>query len=87
MAFQNATRSVQATKKVKNKLNVNPSTANEPVTFTSTDSDGTYITLATTTNPYEVEVTGVSQTDSPIVVTATGSISGVTTQFSVSVTA
>lgn len=88
MSFEHSTRSVQATKKVKNKLVLNPGTANEPVTYTSTDSDGTYITIAPVTNkPYEVEVTGVSATDSPIVVTATGNISGVTTQFSVSVTA
>lgn len=88
MSFEHSTRSVQATKKVKNKLVLNPGTANEPVTYTSTDSDGTYITIAPVTNkPYEVEVTGVSSTDSPIVVTATGNISGVTTQFSVSVTA
>lgn len=88
MSFEHSTRSVQATKKVKNKLVLNPGTANEPVTYTSTDSDGTYITIAPVTNkPYEVEVTGVSATDSPIVVTATGNISGVTAQFSVSVTA
>lgn len=88
MSFEHSTRSVQATKKVKNKLVLNPGTANEPVTYTSTDSGGTYITIAPVTNkPYEVEVTGVLATDSPIVVTATGNISGVTTQFSVSVTA
>lgn len=86
MSFQYQTRSVQATKKVKNKLIVNPTTANEPVTFTSTDSDGTYITLSQT-NPYEVEVTGVSETSEAIIVTATGSTSGKTTSFSVSVTA
>lgn len=87
MSFQYQTRSVQATKKVKNKLIVNPTTANEPVTFTSTDSDGTYITLATTSNPYEVEVTGVSETSEAVIVTATGTTSGKTTSFSVSVTA
>lgn len=87
MSFKYATRSVQATKKVKNSLTVTPATANEPVTFTSTDSDGTYITLATTSNPYEVEVTGVSATDSAVTVTATGTISGKTAEFSVSVTA
>lgn len=86
MSFQYQTRSVQATKKVKNKLIVNPTTANEPVTFTSTDSDGTYITLSQT-NPYEVEVTGISETSEAIIVTATGSTSGKTTSFSVSVTA
>lgn len=86
MSFQYQTRSVQATKKVKNKLIVNPTTANEPVTFTSTDSDGTYITLSQT-NPYEVEVTGVSETSEAIIVTATGTTSGKTTSFSVSVTA
>lgn len=86
MSFQYQTRSVQATKKVKNKLIVNPTTANEPVTFTSTDSDGTYITLSQT-NPYEVEVTGVSETSEAVIVTATGSTSGKTTSFSVSVTA
>lgn len=86
MAFKYATRTVQATKKVKNSLTVTPATANEPVTFSSTDSDGTYITLSTTSNPYEVEVTGVSATDSPVTVTATGTISGKTTEFSVSVT-
>lgn len=87
MAFKYATRTVQASKKVKNSLTVTPATANEPVTFSSTDSDGTYITLASTTNPYEVEVTGVSATDSAITVTATGTISGKTAEFSVSVTA
>ena len=87
MSFKYATRTVQATKKVKNSLTVTPATANEPVTFTSTDSDGTYITLATTSNPYEVEVTGVSATDSAVTVTATGTISGKTAEFSVSVTA
>lgn len=87
MAFKYATRTVQATKKVKNSLTVTPATANEPVTFSSTDGDGTYITLATTSNPYEVEVTGVSQTASAITVTATGTISGKTAEFSVSVTA
>lgn len=87
MSFKYATRTVQATKKVKNSLTVTPATANEPVTFSSTDSDGTYITLATTSNPYEVEVTGVSATDSAITVTATGTISGKTAEFSVSVTA
>lgn len=86
MSFQYQTRSVQATKKVKNKLIVNPTTANEPVTFTSTDSDGTYITLSQT-NPYEVEVTGVSETSEAVIVTATGTTSGKTTSFSVSVTA
>lgn len=87
MAFKYATRTVQATKKVKNSLTVTPSTANEPVTFSSSDSNGTYITLATTSNPYEVEVTGVSATDSAVTVTATGTISGKTAEFSVSVTA
>ena len=87
MSFKYATRTVQATKKVKNSLTVTPATANEPVTFTSSDSDGTYITLATTSNPYEVEVTGVSATDSAVTVTATGTISGKTAEFSVSVTA
>lgn len=86
MSFQYQTRSVQATKKVKNKLIVNPTTANEPVTFTSTDSDGTYITLSQT-NSYEVEVTGVSETSEAVIVTATGTTSGKTTSFSVSVTA
>ena len=86
MSFQYQTRSVQATKKVKNKLIINPTTANEPVTFTSTDSNETYITLSQT-NPYEVEVTGVSETSEAIIVTATGTTSGKTTSFSVSVTA
>ena len=87
MAFKYATRTVQASKKVKNSLTVTPATANEPVIFSSTDNDGTYLTLSTTTNPYEVEITGVSATDSAITVTATGTISGKTAEFSVTVTA
>lgn len=84
MNFKYSTRSITGTGKVTNELTLNPTNASETINFTSSDADGTYITLTKKSNT-KVEVTGVSNTTDPIVVTATGSTSGKTATFSVTV--
>ena len=84
MNFKYSTRSITGTGKVTNELTLNPTNASETINFTSSDSDGTYVTLTKKSNT-KVEVTGVSNTTDPVVITATGSTSGKTATFSVTV--
>lgn len=84
MNFKYSTRSITGTGKVTNELILNPTNASETINFTSNDADGTYVTLTKKSNT-KVEVTGVSNTTDPVVVTATGATSGKTATFSVSV--
>lgn len=84
MAFKYSTRSITATGKVTNELTLNPTNASETINFTSSDADGTYVTLTKKSNT-KVEVTGVSNTTEPVVITATGTTSGKTATFSVTV--
>lgn len=84
MNFKYSTRSITGTGKVTNELTLNPINASETINFTSSDSDGTYVTLTKKSNT-KVEVTGVSNTTEPVVITATGTTSGKTATFSVTV--
>lgn len=84
MNFKYSTRAITGTGKVTNELTLNPTNASETINFTSSDTDGTYVTLTKKSNT-KVEVTGVSNTTEPVVITATGSTSGKTATFSVTV--
>lgn len=84
MNFKYSTRSITGTGKVTNELILNPTNASETINFTSSDTEGTYVTLTKKSNT-KVEVTGVSNTTEPVVITATGSTSGKTATFSVTV--
>ena len=84
MSFKYSTRAITGTGKVTNELTLNPTNASETINFTSSDADGTYVTLTKKSNT-KVEVTGVSNTTDPVVITATGSTSGKTATFSVTV--
>lgn len=84
MSFKYSTRSITGTGKATNKLTLNPTNASETINFTSSDTLETYVTIEKKSNT-EVEVTGVSDTTDPVIITATGSSSGKTASFSVSV--
>lgn len=84
MSFKYSTRTITGTGIVTNELTLNPTNASETINFTSSDNDGTYVTLTKKSNT-KVEVTGVSNTTEPVVITATGSTSGKTATFSVTV--
>ena len=84
MEFKHSTRSITGTGKVSNELNVNPADFSETVVFTSSDSDSTYVSIEKKSNT-KVEVTGVSNTTDPVIITATGQTSGKTATFSVTV--
>ena len=85
MNFKYSTRTIKGTGNVTNELTLNPTNASETINFTSSDTEGTYITLEKIDNRH-VKVTGVSTTTDPVVVTATGTTSGKTATFSVTVT-
>ena len=84
MEFKHSTRSITGTGKVSNELNVNPADFSETVVFTSSDNDSTYVSIEKKSNT-KVEVTGVSNTSDPVIITATGQTSGKTATFSVTV--
>lgn len=84
MSFKYSTRAITGTGKVSNELNVTPSNFSETVNFTSSDTLETYVTITKKSNT-KVEVTGVSNTTDPVVITATGETSGKTATFSVTV--
>ena len=84
MAFAHTTRAITGTGKVSNTLNVSPSDFSETINFTSSDSLETYVTIEKKSNT-KVEVTGVSNTSDPVIITATGATSGKTATFSVTV--
>ena len=84
MNFKYSTRSITGTGKVTNELVVNPENFSEPINFTSSDTLETYVTIEKKSNT-KVEVTGVSNTTDPVIITATGSVSGKTATFNVSV--
>lgn len=84
MNFKYSTRSITGTGKVTNELIVNPENFSEPINFTSSDVGETYVTIEKKSNT-KVEVTGVSNTSDPVIITATGSVSGKTATFNVSV--
>ena len=84
MEFKHSTRSITGTGKVSNELNVNPADFSETVVFTSSDNDSTYVSIQKKSNT-KVEVTGVSNTTDPVIITATGQTSGKTATFSVTV--
>ena len=84
MSFKHSTRSITGTGKVSNELDVNPKDFSETVVFTSSDSDSTYVSIEKKSNT-KVEVTGVSNTTDPVIITATGQTSGKTATFSVTV--
>ena len=84
MAFKYSTRSITGTGKVTNELTLNPTNASETIVFTSSDADETYVTIEKKSNT-KVEVTGVSNTSDPVIITATGQSSGKTATFSVTV--
>lgn len=84
MNFKYSTRAITGTGKVSNTLDLNPTNASETINFTSSDSLGTYVTIEKKSNT-KVEVTGVSNTTDPVIITATGSTSGKTATFSVTV--
>lgn len=84
MNFKHSTRSITGTGKVSNELVVNPSNFSETINFTSSDADSTYVSIEKKSNT-KVEVTGVSNTTDPVIITATGSTSGKTATFSVTV--
>ena len=84
MAFAHTTRSITGTGKVSNTLNINPENASETINFTSSDTLETYVTIEKKSNT-KVEVTGVSNTTDPVIITATGATSGKTATFSVTV--
>ena len=84
MNFKYSTRSITGTGKVTNELVVNPENFSETINFTSSDTDETYVTITKKSNT-KVEVTGVSNTTDPVIITATGSVSGKTATFNVTV--
>lgn len=84
MSFKYSTRSITGTGKVTNDLTLNPTNASETINFTSSDTLETYVTITKKSNT-KVEVTGVSNTSEPVVITATGESSGKTATFSVTV--
>ena len=84
MNFKYSTRSINGTGKVSNEVILNPTNASEEVTFSSSDTLETYVTIEKKSNT-KVEVTGVSNTTEPVVITATGTSSGKTATFSVTV--
>ena len=84
MSFKHSTRSITGTGKVSNELDVIPANFSETVNFTSSDTLETYVTITKKSNT-KVEVTGVSNTTDPVVITATGQSSGKTATFSVTV--
>lgn len=84
MTFKHSTRAITGTGKVTNELVVNPSDFSETVVFTSSDNDSTYVSIEKKSNT-KVEVTGVSNTTDPVIITATGQTSGKTATFSVTV--
>ena len=84
MAFKYTTRAITGTGKVSNELTFNPANASETIVFTSSDTDSTYVSIEKKSNK-KVEVTGVSNTTDPVIITATGQSSGKTATFSVTV--
>lgn len=84
MAFKYTTRAITGTGKVSNELTFNPENASETIVFTSSDLDSTYVSIEKKSNK-KVEVTGVSNTTDPVIITATGQSSGKTATFSVTV--
>ena len=84
MNFKYSTRAITGTGKVTNELTLNPTNASETINFTSSDTLETYVTIVKKSNT-KVEVTGVSNTTEPVIITATGETSGKTATFSVSV--
>ena len=84
MSFAHSTRSITGTGKVSNTLDINPTNASETIAFTSSDADSTYVSIEKKSNT-KVEVTGVSNTTDPVIITATGQSSGKTATFSVTV--
>lgn len=84
MNFKYSTRAITGTGKVSNTLELNPSNASETINFTSSDTNSTYVSIEKKSNT-KVEVTGVSNTTDPVIITATGSSSGKTATFSVTV--
>ena len=84
MSFKHSTRSITGTGKVTNELDVLPKDFSETVVFTSSDNDSTYVSIEKKSNT-KVEVTGVSNTSDPVIITATGQTSGKTATFSVTV--
>lgn len=84
MAFKYTTRAITGTGKVSNELTFNPENASETIVFTSSDADSTYVSIEKKSNK-KVEVTGVSNTTDPVIITATGQSSGKTATFSVTV--
>ena len=84
MSFKYSTRSITGTGKVTNDLVVNPEDFTETVVFTSSDVGETYVTIEKKSNT-KVEVTGVSNTTDPVIITATGQVSGKTATFNVTV--
>ncbi len=84
MSFKYSTRSITGTGKVTNDLVVNPEDFTETVNFTSSDAESTYVSIEKKSNT-KVEVTGVSNTTDPVIITATGAVSGKTATFNVTV--
>ena len=84
MHFKHSTRSITGTGKVTNDLVVNPEDFTETIVFSSSDTLETYVTIEKKSNT-KVEVTGVSNTTDPVIITATGQVSGKTATFNVSV--
>lgn len=84
MSFKYSTRSITGTGKVSNELTLNPTSASEVINFTSSDTGEDYVTIEKKSNT-KVEVTGKANTTDPVIITATGSTSGKTATFSVSV--
>lgn len=84
MSFKYSTRSITGTGKVSNELTLDPTNASETINFTSSDNDSTYVSIEKKSNT-KVEVTGVSNTSDPVIITATGATSGKTATFSVTV--
>ena len=84
MHFKHSTRSITGTGKVTNDLVVNPEDFTETIVFSSSDTLETYVTIEKKSNT-KVEVTGVSNTTDPVIITATGQVSGKTATFNVTV--
>ena len=84
MSFKHSTRAITGTGKVSNELEVDPENFSETINFTSSDTLETYVTITKKSNT-KVEVTGVSDTTDPVIITATGQSSGKTATFSVTV--
>lgn len=84
MSFKYSTRSITGTGKISNTLDLVPTNTSETINFTSSDTLGTYVTIEKKSNT-KVEITGVSNTTDPVIITATGSTSGKTATFSVTV--